>query len=243
MTLERAVIDDERADSIDSVEDVARYRFASRFVSGCNVLDVACGSGYGSRLLLEGGASSVIGADVSSEIIPHVRERVSSGAKFVIVPVNLLPFRDASFDVVVSLETLEHVRYPITFLSELRRVLIPRGVLVISTPLNNSDGRFRPSNPHHVREYSGSEFREIIQEFFRTFEIYSQVTQFAYDPICGFERTSLGSCLHRMGSQVLPLSVRRGVRYLLGSKGWHRTGSEIVSSKDGYGGYQVAVCR
>jgi SAM-dependent methyltransferase len=243
MMLEQVVIDPANP-SPDFVEDLARYHFASRFVARRNVLDVACGSGYGSSILLsEGKASSVLGVDASLGVIPHIRRFTSEGLHFVIVRGNALPFPNASFEAVVSLETIEHLHDPLAFLAEVRRILCSDGVLVVSTPLNNSELRFHPANPYHIREYSESEFHDLLRQFFAKVQLYSQITQFDYEPICALERTPLGARLRRVVAEILPRTARCTIRSLLGSKGWHRVGSEIIPGCHQHAGYQLAVCR
>ena len=143
-------------------QHLARYRWAAGFASGRNVLDAACGTGYGSRILSEGGARHVTSIDVSGE---------ASGAAFVRADVTRLPARDRAFDLYVSFETLEHVEEDRALVEEARRVLAPGGTFLCSTPNRDllSPGltlRDRPRNPYHVREYSIGEFRALLQGVF-----------------------------------------------------------------------------
>jgi SAM-dependent methyltransferase len=131
-----------------------RYHFAARLVVGREVLDVACGTGYGSALLARQ-ARHVVGADISAETIEHARAlyAAASNLEFREADCAALPFPDASFDAVVSFETIEHIEAQATFLDEVRRVLRPDGLLVLSSPnkIEYSDRRGF-ANPYHLRE-------------------------------------------------------------------------------------------
>src|SRR5262249_50116545 len=90
---------------------LARYRYACRFVRDKDVLDVACGTGYGSRMMAEAGARSIIGVDNSEEAIrdatvshfaPPIRYLKADAQSLSAVP-------DSSVDLVVSFETIEHL--------------------------------------------------------------------------------------------------------------------------------------
>ncbi|MBV8834528.1 MAG: class I SAM-dependent methyltransferase, partial [Acidobacteriaceae bacterium] len=105
------------------IEHVHRYVLARHFCRGKDVLDIASGEGYGSALLAQV-ARSVIGVDVADEAIAHAAhnygcERLS----FRLGAAEQLPLADASVDVVVSFETLEHFYAHGQFLAEIRRVL------------------------------------------------------------------------------------------------------------------------
>jgi ubiquinone/menaquinone biosynthesis C-methylase UbiE len=131
-----------------------RYHFAATLVAGRAVLDVACGTGYGSALLARQ-ARRVMGADISNETIEHARAIYAAvtNLEFRQADCAALPFPDASFDAVVSFETIEHIEAQATFLDEVRRVLRPEGLLVLSSPnkLEYSDRRGF-ANPFHLRE-------------------------------------------------------------------------------------------
>jgi len=114
-----------------------RYAFARRFCAGKRVLDAACGEGYGTSLLAAVAASAV-GIDIDAATVSHAAERYGEGerVRFIEGSCARLPLPDASFDVVVSFETIEHLEGPDQplMLAEFRRVLKPDGLLVISSP-------------------------------------------------------------------------------------------------------------
>ena len=136
-------------------EHMHRYAFAQRFVQGGRVLDAACGEGYGSQLLAQAGAD-VLGLDISSEAIAHARVRYAgqAGLRFDCLDVTTLKaLPDASFDVIVSFETLEHVHAQEAMLDGFARLLAPDGLLLISSPDKRTYSDLRGyRNEHHVRE-------------------------------------------------------------------------------------------
>ncbi|MDP1850210.1 MAG: class I SAM-dependent methyltransferase, partial [Solirubrobacteraceae bacterium] len=109
------------AGSVVLAEHLARYRLAARLAPGRDVLDAACGEGYGSAMLAAAGAASVVGIDIDAATVAHARERHGIDARQ--GDVGRLPFDDATFGLVVSFETIEHVAEPERALDEFRRVL------------------------------------------------------------------------------------------------------------------------
>ena len=227
------------------LEDFTRYRFACGFVTGKRVLDVACGSGYGSALLWrEGGASCVIGADASWEALQAAQRFQAPGhVAFALGPAEQLPFSDGEFEAIVSMETLEHLRNPRAFLRELGRVLRAGGLGIVSTPLNNSETRHRPDNPHHCREYSASEFLGLLRDVFQQVELFSQLSDYGYDPLWApFEKVRGRSWARQAVAAVVPPAVRHGLRRAMGSKGRQLAASRIIPGYDQQAAYQIAVC-
>jgi SAM-dependent methyltransferase len=152
-----------------------RYLFAARHVAGKDVLDAACGEGYGSAWLARH-AKSVTGLDIDVPTIASARAKYAAPAlRFEVGSVAAMPFANASFDCAVSFETLEHLAEQDAMLAELRRVLRPDGVLIISTPnrLEYTDKRnFR--NEFHVHELYEDEFRALLAGHFGAQRWYGQ---------------------------------------------------------------------
>lgn len=145
------------------------YRFAYDIVCGGDVLDLGCGSGYGSALLAEG-AKSVVGVDVSAAAIDYARDRHSRSniAYRQISPDAPLPFENASFDSVVCFQVIEHVRNDCWFVSEIARVLKPGGIAIIATPDRSTrllPGQ-KPWNRWHVKEYSAGGLSRVLKTSF-----------------------------------------------------------------------------
>jgi ubiquinone/menaquinone biosynthesis C-methylase UbiE len=157
-------------------EHEARYIFASRFVKGMRVLDVACGSGIGTQCLLQAGAQSCIGLDIDRAATDYAKARYKD-CIFVQCDATTLCIAEASVDVVVSFETIEHVKEQKAFLVECRRVLRPGGALVCSTP-NRALSRWGQANPFHLQEFSVGEFSNLVGQVFAEVQLYEQSNQF-----------------------------------------------------------------
>jgi len=134
---------------------VARYEFAAKHLRPGRVLDLACGVGYGTKLLAERSGSPVLGADLSREAIEYARSRYGGpGIEFRVA--DAMTFTDAAgFDSIVSLETVEHLPDPHGFLARVVSLLRPGGTLVASVPITPSTD----VNPHHRHDFSERSFR------------------------------------------------------------------------------------
>jgi SAM-dependent methyltransferase len=152
-----------------------RYAWAAELVEGRDVLDAACGEGYGSRLLAAR-ARTVTGLDLGEDAVAHARERYrSDNLHFDAGDATKLPYADDSFDVVVSFETLEHLAEQETLLREFRRVLRPRGFLVLSSPDRKTySDETGYDNPYHVRELYREELEALVSGVFPAFRLYGQ---------------------------------------------------------------------
>lgn len=149
-----------------------RYRFAARQVRGRRVLDCACGTGYGVRLLREiGEAASVVGVDIENKAIQYAcqKHRVDSTA-FICSSADRLPLADNAVDIVTSFETIEHVPDDEALVEEFYRVLRADGILIISTPNQWP----LATTPHHVREYDRGSFLKVLEPRFDCIELYNQ---------------------------------------------------------------------
>ena len=164
----------------NEIKHFARYKFAQGFIQKTDtVLDCACGAGYGSKLLKER-AGKVVGIDISQEAISFASHHYKDeNIEFHQKGIDDLEFDDNSFDVGVSIETIEHVPNEVAarFLERLASWVKPGGVVVISSPmLRYRDGKPYVTNPYHINEMPKSEFLELCQaampEF--TFHFYYQ---------------------------------------------------------------------
>jgi len=171
-TGERLVTDNTLGKGV--AEHLHRYALTLKYVKGKNVLDIASGEGYGSKLIA-GTAQKVIGVDVSEDAIQHARSFYEQdNLDFICGSVVNIPVETGSVDVVVSFETIEHVEDQLTMLQEIKRVLKKDGLLIISSPERENYRKVDPDNPYHVKELSGEEFRELLSKYFNHFQVFSQ---------------------------------------------------------------------
>lgn len=153
-------------------EHMCRYLFAGQFAKGMTVLDVACGSGYGSSYLVERGAKKVVGLDNSPEAIEYAKGTYGkTGVEFLIADAENLPFDSGTFDVVVSFETIEHLKNQEKCLQEIKRVLKEDGLAIISTP---NILVFPKGNIFHTKELSPEEFQELLSGYFKNMAMHFQ---------------------------------------------------------------------
>ena len=146
----------------------AAYSWLAPQVAAGIVLEAGCGEGYGAALLLDAGASTVVGLDYDEATVAHVHRCYP---RVQVVQANLvaLPLPDESVDAVVSLQTVEHLWDQPGFVAECVRVLRPGGRLAVSTPnrLTFSPGVGRggkPLNPFHVNEFDAEELVDLLAE-------------------------------------------------------------------------------
>lgn len=157
-----------------------RYAWARQLVAGKDVLDAACGEGYGSALLSQR-AAQVTGVDIDAKAVAHANRRYqASNLEFQCADCTDLPLASASVDVVVSFETLEHLAAQDELLAEFRRVLRPEGFLLISSPDKKTySDQTGYRNPFHVRELYRDEFESLLGRHFPAWHLYGQKLMFA----------------------------------------------------------------
>lgn len=157
------------------LEHFHRYLFAVQFVHGCDVIDVASGEGYGSALLSQA-ARSVVGVDVDRDVVAHAnRQYGSSSLCYRQGDATRLPSDSGSADVVVSFETIEHLEDHQAFVSEVRRVLRPGGLFIVSTPDRPIyDATLTEANRFHLKEMDRSEFQALLSQSFRNTHVLEQ---------------------------------------------------------------------
>ncbi len=128
-------------------------------------------------MLLAGAAATVIGVDIDTGAIGHAKARYSDrpNLRFVQGSCTALPLADASVDLVVSFETIEHLAEQEAMLVEFRRVLTPEGVLIISSP-NKAvySGEEPRANDFHVRELRREELAALLARGFPQQAWYGQ---------------------------------------------------------------------
>ena len=168
--------------------EVVYQRLAPR-CAGRDVLEAGCGEGYGADLIA-GVARRVVAVDYDEAAVAHVRARY---ARVQVMQANLaqLPLPDASVDVVVNFQVIEHLWDQAQFVSECARVLRPSGLLMVSTPnrITFSPGRDTPINPFHTRELNADELTRLLLD-------------------AGFSEVSISGLFH--GPRLREMDARHG---------------------------------
>lgn len=171
--------DDVRPDHLN------RYEFAAQQLANSgdkHILDLACGVGYGSQLLALQTGASVTAVDIDVAAINHAKQFFSAAnIEYLLGDAREIAFSEATFDAIVSFETIEHVDFADSLVKQYYRWLKPGGVLICSTP--NQDvmpfdkGKFR----FHVKHYTNTELLSLLQQAgFNDIRLYAQ-----RDPVCG----------------------------------------------------------
>lgn len=161
------------------LEHMHRYLLSAPLVAGARVLDIACGEGFGSDILAQT-AAEVIGVDISEDAIRHARQTYQrAGLSFQVGSVTAIPLPDQSVDYVISFETIEHIDAHQEMLAEVRRVLRPGGVFIVSTPeksiYTDASGHV---NPFHVKELYHDEFANLLAGHFSHVQMHGQKINF-----------------------------------------------------------------
>jgi len=194
---ERLIINEENRSNIIYDEHLVRYKLAAQIAAGKNILDIACGSGYGAKILAEADALKVTGVDRDAEALEAAKKNYSAdnlvfqigdaeGNELKPTPSgeptpsarrghpsqegNILA--DKSFELITSFETIEHLNNPEKYLAEIARVLQADGIFLVSTPNREVFGQ---KNPYHLHEFTRGEFEEILKKYFKNIFILEQV--------------------------------------------------------------------
>ena len=138
---------------------------------GERALDLGCGEGDFTAVLADLGATAT-GVEIASAAIDRARAK-HRDLDFRLAPIDgPLPFDDGSFDVVWASEVIEHVADTEGWLSEVRRVLRPRGRLLVTTPAHGrvrlalvGIERFSEPLGDHLHLYSRQSLTEVLNEF------------------------------------------------------------------------------
>ena len=163
-----------------ALEHLHRYAMAKDFAAGKVVLDIACGEGYGSAVLA-GVAARVYGVDIAPDAIAHAKATYQRpNVEFLIGRCADIPLAEGAVDLVVSFETIEHHTEHEAMFAEIRRVLRPGGLLIMSSPdkLEYTE-RANHANAYHVKELYAEEFQQLVERYFTHVTILGQRVLYA----------------------------------------------------------------
>ena len=158
-------------------EHMARYAYAARFAKQARVLDLGCGTGYGTAELAQH-SQTATGIDLSPDAIAYAGAHFQlPNTTFLAASATAVPFPAAAFDLITAFEVIEHLDAWRDLLNEARRLLHPAGVFLVSTPNKLYYAESRASqgpNPFHTHEFEYAEFRDALAAVFPNVTILLQ---------------------------------------------------------------------
>jgi SAM-dependent methyltransferase len=177
---------------------VAAYEQCAPLLPDGRVLDVGCGVGHSYELLAP---RETIGIDIDPGSLEGQARETRVG------DMRALPFADASFSALLSVQAIEHVPDPERALAEARRVLEPGGVAIFVTPNRLTFGPpDEVIDPYHHLEFSPDELRACCASVFDRVELSGLFGSPRYLDLVAAERASLDRLL-----RMDPLGIRRAV--------------------------------
>ncbi len=188
-------------------EHLHRYNEALPYINSNDVvLDIACGTGFGTDMLATRTQGKVIGGDIAADAIAECRAHwEKTNLEFKVLDGTQLDFTDGYFDKIVSFETIEHTTgYPY-MIAEFARVLKPGGFLILSTPnrdITSPDGVIE--NPYHTQEFSYEELKKLLEVSFPRIQVWGQ----------RYNRYDQKSLKHKTGKLFEKLFLSFGIRKL-----------------------------
>ena len=157
------------------LEHMHRYVLTRDLINDRDVLDIASGEGFGSADMAKR-ARSVIGVDIDPASVAHAKGKYCApNLEFRTGSCTEIPLDDNSVDVVVSYETIEHHDQHEKMMQEVRRVLRPSGLIIISSPEKHEYTDVPGTrNPYHVKELYRDEFEALLKAHFKNVAFYGQ---------------------------------------------------------------------
>ena len=165
-----------------TLRHIRRYQFATENLKGKKILDIACGTGYGSDLL--GKEIDYTGVDISKKCIQYAKKHY--GRRFICVSIYNIQFKNEIFDTIVSFETIEHLKYPLYALKYIFNLLSKEGRIILSIPLNHPDKIYHKvvyTYPkvqllkNHLKSIYCFSTREFLQKHLDIIPIQSELDQ------------------------------------------------------------------
>jgi len=160
---------------IEFLRHLTAYKYAKTFAEGKSVLEIGCGTGYGSNYLKQF-VSDITAIDVSKKCTNYCHTKYKkTELNFIQASFLDIPLKDNSVGAAVSFQVIEHIEPEKVrnYLSEIKRVLENEGVFIVSTP--NKKLRLlpfqKPRNPEHKKEYNYMEFKKALSNVFENVEV------------------------------------------------------------------------
>ena len=156
-------------------EHLHRYLWAAEFAKEKKVLDLASGEGYGANVFARS-ACAVVGVDIDEQAIRHASERYPrSNLRFLRGSLSEVPISEPqSFDVITCFEAIEHIDRHDDVMKEVKRLLKPEGIFIVSTPNKETYNAGEAANPFHVKELAFDEFHALLTRYFASARYFGQ---------------------------------------------------------------------
>ena len=237
-----------------------RYNLVLEYSKNKDILEAACGTGYGSYIMAtKGDANSVFACDISEQAIRYANHRFRNRKLNFSVQNAEKLILDEKFDLGISFETIEHLADYKQFLQNIKNCLRPNGVFIVSTPIAEKDVVEQPVNPYHRQEWGFTYFQKMISEYFVIEKVYIQLYQneLINEKIMQKFRESY------INDKSIKTKIVRRLRKIINGKSvefptlvtdWKRLQNfskieefvnqfDIVDLGEKYTGYQILVCR
>lgn len=182
-------------------EHLHRYAWVSTMVKGKDILDIACGEGYGTAMLAAQ-ARTAVGVDVDAAAVTHASTKYQRpNLRYIEGSASAIPLEKESFDLICCFEAIEHIEDQQGLLKEASRLLRPDGLFVVSTPNKPEyQGHSGEENPFHVHELELDEFDSLLRGHFKHVVLLGQrvaADSFIWPLSNGTEETSSRFAIER----------------------------------------------
>ena len=145
---------------------LSAYTLSKKFISG-DVLELGCGEGRGIDIILKK-SKSYRAIDKIKSVIDELSLKYKNNNFSTSNFPPLDEIQDNSFDTIISFQVIEHINDDELFISEIKRILRPGGIALITTP---NIKMTLTRNPWHIREYTSKQLRDLCEKYFSSVEV------------------------------------------------------------------------
>ena len=240
-----------KQDDLNAISYTKQYQFISKMLKGKSVLDNACGNGIGAMFYHKFGAKKIVGIDISKEAVDEANGLKIPNSQFLVMDGVDLKLEDSSFDAVVSVATLEHIKDYNKYVKECKRVLKKGGLLFVETPNSLHYKDMKSTHDFHEKEFTHKELKTLLSKHFKVEKFYGvsfskrgaefieNVKKKRKNPVFEF----LFSYIYIPLNIYIPASVKKMLRKSI-SKSSFSDSDVIISTKDVDKAYEfIVICR
>ena len=171
-TGERMIPPQERELSVVYEHHKYAYEETLQYVTDKTVLDVGCGTGYGVKICSET-AKFVVGLDYDLSAVEYCNDNFATdNNSFLNSNALILSIGTDVFDIAIAFQVIEHISDSLKFINELKRVVKPSGLIIISTPNVADSIKGKYGNPFHINEMGYHDLDNLLRKSFEFFEIF-----------------------------------------------------------------------